>query len=309
MEYLEGETLDDVLWRRKKLPPAEAVRIVYQTLKGLQHIHDLGMVHRDLKPSNLMLTPARVSGQQDNTLNSSVKILDIGLGRMFFDENAPSPQEETQLTGDGVLLGTPDYLAPEQARNARGVDIRADIYSVGCVLYHFISGTPPFPDTNILNQIIRHAQEMPRRLKEFNAEVSDGLQQIVDYLMAKDPNQRYPTPDRAAQALQVFLAADMDKIAIPDPDAQMSQYLIWLEADGNGVNPASRPLPRPGLPVAQLAPGGAPSAAGPAVPPLVLVPRRKKLTDSKDFPKKKHRKKHQKGSQAARGKEKNAQKK
>ena len=96
---------------------------------------------------------------------------------------------------------------------------------------------------------------------------------------------------RAAQALQVFLAAGMDKIAIPDPDAQMSQYLIWLEADGNGVNPASRPLPRPGLPVAQLAPGGAPSAAGPAVPPPVLVPRRKKLTDSKDFPKKKHRKK------------------
>ena len=79
-----------------------------------------------------------------------------------------------------MLLGTPDYLAPEQARNAAAVDIRADIYSLGCVLYHLLAGQPPFPDTNIINQMIRHAQETPRPLKEFNPEVPDGLQQIVN---------------------------------------------------------------------------------------------------------------------------------
>jgi serine/threonine protein kinase len=252
MEYLDGETLDDVLFRRRRLPVLEAVRVIYQTLKGLQHIQDMGMVHRDVKPSNLMLTPARVPGQPDATLHATVKILDIGLGRMFFDENAPitTEEQETQLTGDGVLLGTPDYLAPEQARNARGVDSRADIYSAGSVLYHCISGNPPFPDNNILNQIIRHAQETPRRLKEFNPDVPDALQQVIDTMMAKEAGQRYPTPELAAQALQPFLNAGMEVVQAAAPDMRLSQYLIWLEkGNQGGAAPAARPaarLPRSG---------------------------------------------------------------
>src|SRR5262249_25561134 len=148
--------------------------------------------------------PGIVPGKPDTVLNSTVKILDIGLGRETFDESLDSLPAD-QLTGEGVLLGTPDYLAPEQARDARSVDIRADIYSVGCVLHYALVGQPPFPDTSVLNQIIRHAKEEPRRLKELNSEVPDGLQQIVSFMMAKDPGQRYPTPERAAKALQVFL--------------------------------------------------------------------------------------------------------
>ena len=191
MEYLEGETLEELLNRRKRLPPGEAVRIVHQALHGLQHIHEQGLVHRDLKPSNLMLVANR---SQPGGL---VKVLDIGLGREFFDENARVPSEDPQLTGEGVLLGTPDYLAPEQARNARAVDIRADIYSMGCVLYHCLAGHPPFPDSNIINQMIRHAQETPKPLKDLNPDVPDGLQMVVNYMLAKDPNQRYPTPAQA----------------------------------------------------------------------------------------------------------------
>jgi serine/threonine protein kinase len=239
MEYLEGETLDDVLGRRRRLPPTEAVRLIWQAMQGVQHIHEKNMVHRDLKPSNMMLSPARVSGQPDNTLGCTLRILDIGLGRMFFDENVLVAEEDApdQLTGEGVLLGTPDYLAPEQARSARTVDIRADIYSLGCVLYQCISGQVPYPDTNIITQMIRHAQETPRPLRDFNPDVSDALQQVVNIMMAKDPGQRYPSPALASVALQSLLSSPLEPSRIIE-DASMSSYLLWLEGHPNGVKPA-----------------------------------------------------------------------
>jgi len=199
MECLEGETFDEVIKRQKKLAVREAVRVVHEAFLGLQHIHERGMIHRDLKPANLMLVP------MGNDKPPKVTILDIGLGRTLFDESAETEKQETQITQEGVLLGTPDYLAPEQARDARSVDIRADIYSLGCVLYHALAGQPPFPDTNMLSQVIRHATEQPRPLRELNPEVPDGLQQVMNFLLAKDANQRYPTPERAAKALQIFL--------------------------------------------------------------------------------------------------------
>ncbi|MBI3410151.1 MAG: serine/threonine protein kinase, partial [Planctomycetes bacterium] len=202
MEYLEGETLEDVLERRKRMPPNEAVRVIHQALLGLQHIHELGMVHRDLKPANLMLLPAAEKGRTDDTLNATVKILDIGLGRELFEESpAPEGGNRLELTAEGVLLGTPDYLAPEQARDPRNIDIRADIYSLGCVLYHALTGQPPFPDRNVLSQMVRHATEPAKPLQEFNPAIPDGLQQIMNWMLAKQADQRYPTPERAAQAL------------------------------------------------------------------------------------------------------------
>jgi tRNA A-37 threonylcarbamoyl transferase component Bud32 len=261
MEYLEGETLDEVLQRRGKLPPTEGVRLVYQALLGLQHLQEQGLVHRDLKPSNLMLVPAHAPGQPDNTADATVKILDIGLARTFFDENAPAAVAEPQLTGEGVLLGTPDYMAPEQARDARTADIRADIYSLGCVLYRVLSGQPPFPDRNIINQMIRHASEPVRPLRELNPAVPDGLQQIVNWMLAKDPGQRYPTPERAAQALQMFLAAGSEPTVAPVVDAQMDSYLSWLEKGDNGAG-AAAPAAAVATPAAQPA-----AAALPAKPP------------------------------------------
>jgi eukaryotic-like serine/threonine-protein kinase len=245
MEYLEGETLEDVLVRRGKFPPAEAVRLIYQALQGLQHIHAQGVVHRDLKPSNLMLVspPGKILNKPDgSTLDYTVKILDIGLGRSL-DEN---PDVDAALTSEGVLLGTPDYMAPEQARDPRSIDIRADIYSLGCVLYQLLSGTTPFPDSNIISQMIRHAQDTPRPLRNFNPAVSEGLEKIVGFMMAKDPANRYPTPERAYQALEVFLAADAVPASSPDIDPSMRTYIAWVEEQTKKAPPALTAKPPSG---------------------------------------------------------------
>jgi eukaryotic-like serine/threonine-protein kinase len=245
MEYLEGETVEEVLQRRKRLPPGEAVRLIHQALLGLQHIHEQGMVHRDLKPANLMLIPAPARTANETTAKSSVKILDIGLAREFFDENSPDMLEKAELTGEGVLLGTPDYLAPEQARDPRSIDVRADIYSLGCTLYHLLSGQPPFPDKNILNQMIRHATETPKPLTDFNAAIPEGLSQIVAWMIAKQPTQRYPTPVRAAQAMDAFLMVTAEASKPVEETPQMRKYLTWLEMTDNSSDNVDLTLPPP----------------------------------------------------------------
>jgi eukaryotic-like serine/threonine-protein kinase len=272
MEYLEGETLDVVLQRRKRLPAQEAVRLVYQALQGLEHIHEQGLVHRDLEPANLMLVPGHAPGEPDNTLRATLKILDIGLGRALFEETAESAASDLHLTGEGMLLGTPDYLAPEQARDPRAADVRSDIYSLGCVLYHCLTGQPPFPDTNILSQMVRHATEPPRPLRELVPDVPDGLQPILNRMLAKDPAQRYPTPERAAQALQGFQMAGAEPARMAEEGPQMRKFLTWLETDNNGKDaPAesSQPTPVPGpLPAAARAPRpGATPPPKPGTPP------------------------------------------
>jgi serine/threonine protein kinase len=167
---------------------------------------------------------------------------------MFFDETVDfiEGQEEEQLTGEGVLLGTPDYMSPEQARDPRSADIRSDIYSMGCVLYHALAGQPPFPDTNIISQMIRHATETARPVKELNPAVPEGLQQIVNLMMAKDPAQRYQTPERAAQAMQGFLPGGADQLAMPESDPSMRPFLQWLEVEDKRTD---RPPPTPPPPL------------------------------------------------------------
>jgi serine/threonine protein kinase len=203
MELLHGETLKDLLRRRGRLAPVEAVRLLYQALLGLQHIHEQGMVHRDLEPANLMLLAAGAD-QADTTLNSTVKILDIGLGRALFDDGAGG-SGPFNLTSTDDKLGTPLYCAPEQSKDARQADIRSDIYSLGCVLYHALSGDPPFEDRGPIRLIISHASEPPPRLTRLNIGAPAGLQEVLDSMMAKDPALRFPTPGQAAQELRRFL--------------------------------------------------------------------------------------------------------
>ena len=261
MEYLEGEPLDEILNRRKRLLPSEAVRLIHQTLLGLQHVFEKGMVHRDLKPANIILVPAPEPGPGETTLNSVVKILDIGLGRSTFDEDSKEPDSDPQLTTEGTLLGTPEYLAPEQARSAHDVDIRADIYSLGCVLYHLLTGQSPFPPVpgeGVLQQIVKHVTETPRPLSDFLPQVPEGLQQVMNWMMAKEPNQRYPTPARAAQAMQMFLLQTPE---ISPTTAPLPGFVQYLQTTGPAettrpTGPAPVPPPAPGtaIPTGRLEP-------------------------------------------------------
>jgi serine/threonine protein kinase len=197
----------------------------------LQHLHEQGFVHRDVKPANVMLVPAAPAGGPDTTVNSTLKILDIGLARALFDESVSAQDENPALTSAGVVLGTPDYMAPEQARDARSADIRADIYSAGCVLYRALTGQPPFPDTNLISQMVRHATEPAKPLREFDITAPDGLQLILDTMLAKDPKDRYATPEMAAEALNVFLSTGAEMEGSPETDPQMTLFLNWIDEE------------------------------------------------------------------------------
>jgi serine/threonine protein kinase len=280
MEYLDGETLEDVLRRRGKLPPAEAVRLAYQALLALQYIHEQGMIHRDIKPGNLML----LGGDTASTQRAAVKIMDIGLGKALFDEGAGPVN--AALTNEGSLLGTPDYMAPEQARSVQTADIRADIYSLGCTLYQCLTGQVPFVESNLVRLLMRHAGEPPRPLAQLNPAVPAGMQPVMDSMLAKDPAQRYPTPGRAAQALQALLATREEAPA--RPTTKMRAYLQWLDSQSGEINvpkgeAGARPTPGVVLvPVAAEEPDGYPKAApevpkrAPEPPPKPAAPRRKK---------------------------------
>ncbi len=265
MEHLNGETLEEVLERRKKLPPAEAARIVYQALVGLQHIHEKGMVHRDLNPSNLMLVSGSDRGPGDSTLRSTVKLLDIGLGRAIFDE--PGVGEAAggagKLTASGDVLGTPGYMAPEQAADAHSADIRADIYSLGCVLYQILAGQPPFTDSNKVRLIIRHATEQPPPIKQFNPAVPDALQEVVSRMMAKDPVQRFATPDKSAEKLRPFMTTDQEVKPSADEEVQLGAYLNWVESSYHTMG-ADLATPTPTVP--------APPALTPSIPKPPSMP-------------------------------------
>ena len=159
MEYLEGETLEEVLQRRGKLPPAEAVRLVYQALQGLQHIHAQGLVHRDLKPANLMLVGAR------GRLDAAGHGQDPG--------HRPGPRAvrggaerdgDDGLTGEGVLAGHAGlHGSGTGPRSAQRRHPRPTFTAWAACSITLLTGQPPFPDTNIISQMIRHATEPPGR--------------------------------------------------------------------------------------------------------------------------------------------------
>jgi formylglycine-generating enzyme required for sulfatase activity len=188
MELVDGLSVAQFLERAGTLPVGQACDFVGQALQGLQHAFEKGMVHRDLKPQNMMLTARGV-----------VKILDFGLARM-----ASERETGAGLTRENVTMGTPDYMAPEQAMDAHKADIRADIYSLGCTLYCLLCGHPPFPEGTAMNKIMAHLRQEARPVQELRPDVPAALATLIARMMAKDPAKRPQTPGEVAQALQPF---------------------------------------------------------------------------------------------------------
>jgi hypothetical protein len=201
MEYVEGVNLADYLAQHGPLPVALACRYTHQAALGLHHAHEQGMVHRDIKPANLMLTP---KGQ--------VKILDFGLARL--SSEGSRRQGQTQV---GAFMGTPAYVAPEQATDARTADIRADIYSLGCTLYCLLTGRPPFQEETAVLLVLAHLEKAPPPLRQVRSEVPQGLEAVVAKALAKELAQRFQTPLEFVRALAPFCKeVTLPPVAGPD---------------------------------------------------------------------------------------------
>ncbi len=191
MEYVEGYDLAQLVRGRGALAVAHACSFVYQAALGLQYAHTKGMVHRDIKPSNLIVTREEKK--------AIVKVLDFGLAKI-----TSAGQGHSSLTHAGQILGTPEYIAPEQIRNSQAADIRADIYSLGCTLYYLLAARPPFAADNVWALCHAHLSTDADPLHTVRAEVPPELAALVAKLMAKDPVNRFQTPGEAAQALAPF---------------------------------------------------------------------------------------------------------
>ena len=196
MEYVEGLDLSRLVKAKGPLPVSNACNYIHQAALGLQHAREIGMVHRDIKPSNLMLA------KQGN--RGVIKVLDFGLAKVK-SEGA----EDGGLTHDGQMLGTPEYVAPEQIRDARRADIRADIYSLGCTFYCLLTGSPPFQADNLYEILQAHHSMDALPLNLARPEVPIELAALVAKMMAKEPERRFQTPKDVAQALLPFFKKGM----------------------------------------------------------------------------------------------------
>jgi hypothetical protein len=244
MEYVPGIDLARLVRLCGALEVADACALVRQAALGLQHAHEAGLVHRDIKPSNLMVTPEGV-----------VKLLDLGLALLH--GQLPAAED---LTPSGQAMGTADYMAPEQALDSHVVDIRADIYSLGCTLYKLLTGQAPFGGgrySSTFKKMTAHAHEPVPPVRDLRPEVPEGLAAVLDRLLAKEPAGRFATPQEVADALAPFAAADCPglvarALALAPPEHQAG----GAEA-GAGLRDHERPTPR--LRRATPAPAGAPA--------------------------------------------------
>jgi formylglycine-generating enzyme required for sulfatase activity len=205
MEYVPGDDLKAVVEKSGPLPVVNACYYAQQVAVGLQYAFGKGLVHRDIKPSNLIL-----AGEGEE---HTVKILDFGLVKAM----APQGAEGDQLTGTGLGMGTPAFMAPEQAKDAARADIRADVYSLGCTLYFLLTGRPPFSGSQY-DLCEAHREETAAPLNEVRKDAPADLADVVAKMLAKAPAQRYQEPAQVAQALKPFVRAVLKSLpAVPPP--------------------------------------------------------------------------------------------
>ena len=189
MEYVDGIDLHRYVFGRGMLDADETIGILIQAARALEHAHSRHIVHRDIKPSNFLLT--RYEGER------LVKLTDFGLALDLL-----RPADEGRLTRAGTTLGTVDYMAPEQTKGGRDVDIRTDLYALGCTAYFMLTGQPPFPEGAVLEKLYKHVHEEPADPRDFNPTIPDDLLTVVSRMLRKDPEERYQTPTELLRDLE-----------------------------------------------------------------------------------------------------------
>jgi serine/threonine protein kinase len=202
MDYVDGSNLQEIISRFGPLPVERACHYIRQAAQGLQAAHVAGLVHRDIKPANILLDRQGV-----------VRVLDLGLARFFSDHNDPL----TLKYDHNNVLGTADYVAPEQALNSHDVDIRADIYGLGGTFYFLLAGQPLFPDGQITQKLIWHQTRQPKPIRALRPEVPKEVAAIVERMIDKDPDKRYQTPVAVIEALVPWTANPL----LPPTEAEM----------------------------------------------------------------------------------------
>jgi len=224
MEYVDGVSIQDVIKKFGPMDPLRTCHYMWQAAIGLQHAHENGLVHRDIKPGNVLIERQGV-----------VKILDMGLARFFHDE-----EDIITKRYDERVLGTPHYLAPEQAIDSHGVDIRADIYSLGATFYYMLTGQPPFAEGTVAQKLIWHQTRQPRSISSLRPNVPAEVVAIVERMMAKDMHQRYQTPVEVSDALAPLI---QEPIGLP-PDREMPSLCLAAQGRDLTGGPASQATAR-----------------------------------------------------------------
>jgi len=221
MEFVEGRSVYDDLKEKGKYAEQDAVRIIIQVARALEHAHAVGLMHRDVKPKNIMLTP-----------DGTAKLADMGLARAVTDREAAEAEA-------GKAFGTPYYISPEQVRGDTDVDFRADVYALGATLYHMVTGKVPFDGPNPSAVMHKHLKSTATPPDELNPKLTTGIAEVIEVCMAKDRNKRY--------ANTADLLEDLEAVARGEAPLQARQRfdfdaLASLEADA--ATDATQPMPQ-----------------------------------------------------------------
>jgi serine/threonine protein kinase len=241
MEYIDGIDLDMLVRKQGPLPIALASEMMRQASQALQYAHERGMVHRDIKPANLLVP--RASGvvafdrppavPAPGAAPVLVKVVDFGLARFHRPVNS-----RVSVTHGDHFLGTPEYVSPEQARDATAVDVRSDLYSLGCTFYYALTGNKPFHGETVFEIIVKHVEKEPIPVEANRPEIPPALSAVIRRLMAKDPARRFQTPAE--------LTAELDFLC--NPEQGDPNPLAPPHRSGGRTAPRSRAVPRPPAP-------------------------------------------------------------
>ena len=219
MEYVDGVSLDRLLALKGELPVTMVCHFIRQAALGLQHAFEKGMIHRDVKPQNIMVTR-----------KGAVKVLDFGLACVARDGDELTSATAAKVTSPDMVMGTPDFLAPEQAKCSPDVDIRADLYGLGGTLCYLLTGQPPFPGGTAFEKLMAHVGDPPPDISTRRPAIPAALAAVVSKLLAKEPNDRYATPAEVAAALLPFTKATPSVSLVPVLDAEVVPAVVEAPA-------------------------------------------------------------------------------